>query len=421
MPDYFGYERTWLSYLENLKMQLQARPLVLGGVSGSGGGGGGPVGGFVGQLPQTSVAYDTDEFAFITTPVSGSLLDNLNHIRYRLNTLEESTSGIGTGMISVKDDGSTISSEITVLDFIGPVATSTVAGTATITTTDKRNLIRMWDHSANTFVYYDATTAGLTSACAALGAYDVIYLPSHVAFTGVELVINAPGDVAIIGETTSRGASGANPGPSLQNSAGNPVITSQNAYSITLKNLRITSIADKAAASVCIAAKGHYMLLENVMLIAGNDVGPNYVITSGEQVQCNGGNWFRGWGLTNSKHPFYPSTSVPQGIYSVDYPTLMASTTVVNRLVAGQYPNYLDVDSAGKTTFAGTAQLNIPYKTTDVSNPPTDAELDAALGTPATVGSGYLALLNDAGGGTNEYLVTSDGTNWLYVALTKAT
>ncbi len=51
-------------------------------------------------------------------------------------------------------------------------------------------------------------------------------------------------------------------------------------------------------------------------------------------------------------------------------------------------------------------------KTDNVSNPPTDAELDAAIGTPAAVGAGWTALLDDAGGGANFYLISSDGTNW---------
>lgn len=59
--------------------------------------------------------------------------------------------------------------------------------------------------------------------------------------------------------------------------------------------------------------------------------------------------------------------------------------------------------------------------TNDVSNPPTDAELDSAIGTPATVGAGYTALLDDNGAGSNVYYVASDGTNWWYTAMTKAT
>lgn len=58
--------------------------------------------------------------------------------------------------------------------------------------------------------------------------------------------------------------------------------------------------------------------------------------------------------------------------------------------------------------------------TNNVSNPPTDAELDSAFGTP-TANAGKIWVLNDNGADTNNYLVTSNGTSWLYLALTKAT
>jgi len=66
---------------------FQRGRIVLGGTSGSGGGSGGPPGGVVGQLIQTKVAYDTTEAEIETG--STSLVDNLNHIRYRINVMEE--------------------------------------------------------------------------------------------------------------------------------------------------------------------------------------------------------------------------------------------------------------------------------------------------------------------------------------------
>lgn len=66
--------------LNQIPRQQRLTPIYLGGTSGSSGGQGQPPGGFVGKLPQSYVAYDTDEFAL--TSGSGSLVDNLNHIRY---------------------------------------------------------------------------------------------------------------------------------------------------------------------------------------------------------------------------------------------------------------------------------------------------------------------------------------------------
>jgi len=63
-----------------------------------------------------------------------------------------------------------------------------------------------------------------------------------------------------------------------------------------------------------------------------------------------------------------------------------------------------------------------PFATSDANtaNPPTDAQLDSAFGTPATVGEGFFAILDDAGAGVNVYLCYSDGTAWWQGALTKA-
>jgi hypothetical protein len=66
-------------------------PMNLGGVPGISGGTGGPVGGLYGLLVQTRVAYDTSEAAYSgihSNPPSGTLLDNLAHIRLRLEDLE---------------------------------------------------------------------------------------------------------------------------------------------------------------------------------------------------------------------------------------------------------------------------------------------------------------------------------------------
>jgi len=66
----------------------------------------------------------------------------------------------------------------------------------------------------------------------------------------------------------------------------------------------------------------------------------------------------------------------------------------------------------------GALRLNVD--TTDVADPPTDANLDSAFGTPATVGSGFVAFLDDNNLDTDFWLVASNGTSWYYTQLTKA-
>lgn len=58
--------------------------------------------------------------------------------------------------------------------------------------------------------------------------------------------------------------------------------------------------------------------------------------------------------------------------------------------------------------------------TANVSNPPTDAELDAAFDVPANLPNGWMGLVNDNNAGTAVWLVTAVGGAWWYELLTKA-
>ncbi len=58
--------------------------------------------------------------------------------------------------------------------------------------------------------------------------------------------------------------------------------------------------------------------------------------------------------------------------------------------------------------------------TANVSNPPTDAELDAAFDAPANLPDGWMGLVNDNNAGTAVWLVTAVGGAWWYELLTKA-
>lgn len=97
-------EYTVLDMIETAVRNVKVTPLNLGGVSGDDGGSGGPPGGIIGQLSQKKVAYDSTESETLFTPASGmSLLDNLNHIRYRIGELE--SGGVsGSGVVVVDDN-----------------------------------------------------------------------------------------------------------------------------------------------------------------------------------------------------------------------------------------------------------------------------------------------------------------------------
>lgn len=124
MP-YTRFEQIFFNYFEQFKRLMDATPLVLGGVSGAGGGTGGRPGGFVGYLPQTDVAYDMSEAESLYVPESGaSLLDNLNHIRYRLNDLELAE----LQEIFIYENGVPIASGVYSIDFLTDNIVETSAG-----------------------------------------------------------------------------------------------------------------------------------------------------------------------------------------------------------------------------------------------------------------------------------------------------
>lgn len=64
--------------------------------------------------------------------------------------------------------------------------------------------------------------------------------------------------------------------------------------------------------------------------------------------------------------------------------------------------------------------LRLEMHTDNVSDPPTTAELNSALGSASTVGAGYMALLDDNNAGSDVYLCVSTGSNWGYVKMTLA-
>lgn len=106
--------------------------------------------------------------------------------------------------------------------------------------------------------------------------------------------------------------------------------------------------------------------------------------------------------------------------YYLNQPTQGTNNASIadNAAFSGNY--FINSTSTRASLFSGvvnhSAGLRTKVAVTDTANPPTQAELVTAFGAAATVGAGFMGLLNDNAGGTNEYLVWSDGTNFFYVA-----
>lgn len=162
MPQKMEY--TVLDMIESAVRQARVQPLNLGGLGGAGGGDGGPPGGFIGQLPQRQVTYDTTEAATLFTPASGmSLVDNLNHIRYRIQEIETVISGGVSGSIAVMDyDGNPTIDPATTIVFSGAVVTDLGGGAA---------LVVFTGGGGGSSFTGDASSVVLTDA---LGALDTV-------------------------------------------------------------------------------------------------------------------------------------------------------------------------------------------------------------------------------------------------------
>lgn len=66
-------------------------------------------------------------------------------------------------------------------------------------------------------------------------------------------------------------------------------------------------------------------------------------------------------------------------------------------------------------------QLHVQQSVNDVHDTtPTDAQLDTAFGTPATLGRGFIGTIDDASGETNFYLCITTDNSWFWVKMTKA-
>lgn len=174
-------EYTVLDIVESAVRNSRVTPLNLGGVAGVGGGVGGPPGGFIGWLPQTRVAYDYSEIASSGIPASGmSILDNLNHIRYRLNIIES-----GSATFTVIDDNTpTTISDVDTIHFSGAGVSVTNLGSGDIR-------VSITSSGGGTFTVIDDNTQSTITNV------DTI----HFSGVGISVTDLGGGDVKVVGAT----------------------------------------------------------------------------------------------------------------------------------------------------------------------------------------------------------------------------
>lgn len=93
-----------------------------------------------------------------------------------------------------------------------------------------------------------------------------------------------------------------------------------------------------------------------------------------------------------------------------------------NLAFSGDY--FINSTNTATSLFSGIVNASAGVRTkvsvANVSNPPTNAELVSAFGAAATVGSGFVGIVNDNNAATNEWIIWSDGTSYWYIAGTAA-
>ena len=193
MPVILNLEDKILSLIRGERYKWFTTGVNLGGVAGVSGGTGGPLGGFIGQLTQARVTYDTSEAETMDVPASGSsLVNNLNRIRYRITTLE---SGGASGYTTIKDEG-VEQGNVTILDFLGAGVEAVVSGsTALITVTVSggvENLDELLDvtivtPSGGDILYYHATSGWINQNAAEIGLSEVGHLHDDRYYTESEV------------------------------------------------------------------------------------------------------------------------------------------------------------------------------------------------------------------------------------------
>lgn len=115
------------------------------------------------------------------------------------------------------------------------------------------------------------------------------------------------------------------------------------------------------------------------------------------------------------------------GLYvSVDADTIPTGDVVMVYMVEnsnvdfGIYQNGSAINRFGGVVNANAAGIRTITSADNVSSPPTDAEIDAAFGTPAAVGDGFIGLIDDNGAGTTIWLCVALNSQWWYEQLTAA-
>lgn len=373
---------------------VQDNKTVLGGSAGSGGGVGDPPAGFVGQLRQANVAYDTTEAAY--SGGSTSLVDNLAHIRQEGGGIKNIGQVVSVGVSGC--NYTLVSDAVAHINGLGDAAA------------DKPYLIWMM---AGWFVD-DA---------------DHITIPSWVTLGGQgESTTLDLGDWTLI--------------MSANTSLENLVVTStadewwyvldlDHADNAIVDDVRVILTGTKEGGQECIFIEHsdnfelYHVICEST---TADNLGFDIYDSTGLLWGCQVDDTTNFEDAIVLVTPGSPSTvttmfckfrAAPAG----DDVAVLANNTW------SHFGCQFDPDNCnlagtevplphGRSYFKGGLRTRVVSD--DVSDPPTDAELDAAFGQPATLGEGFMGMVDDNDAQTKMWLAVTGGSTWWYEELTKA-
>jgi hypothetical protein len=126
-----------------------------------------------------------------------------------------------------------------------------------------------------------------------------------------------------------------------------------------------------------------------------------------------------GVGLDDSNNLSTPGRLITQNTSPSSIQSQFGGASIAKDLFVGENLTVLkDVSFDQNLNVTGNIKQKVYINT--VSDPPTSLQLTNIFGTPAIVGDGFSARINNGGTGANYYMIESDGVNWWIFAGTKA-
>jgi hypothetical protein len=109
--------------------------------------------------------------------------------------------------------------------------------------------------------------------------------------------------------------------------------------------------------------------------------------------------------------------TIGAGEANVDYKLIFDGETNDGTVTFMEDEKRFDFDSL----INGITGIRTKYSEANVSDPPSDAELDSAFGTPAALESAFIGILDDNSDDTDCYVCWTNDSSWWYIKGTKAT